>query len=106
MTTHPPASHKPARWRPVAALLAAATAALALATLPMLTASAARAPAPRPSIASVSFSGAHGPPGAERQLVGSGAAGGGMTGGRPARRSQPRPAGPSILGGRSGANPS
>jgi hypothetical protein len=63
MTINPPASHKPARWRPAAAVLAAsaAAAALALATVPALAASAARAPAPRPSIASVSFSGTHGP---------------------------------------------
>jgi hypothetical protein len=61
MTINPPASYKPARWRPVVVLLAAATAALALATIPVLTASAARAPAPRPSITSVSFSGTHGP---------------------------------------------
>jgi hypothetical protein len=62
MTINPHASHKPARWRPAAAVLvAAATAALALAAVPALTASAARAPAPRPSIASVSFSGTHGP---------------------------------------------
>ena len=61
MTINQTASHKPARWRPVAAVLAAATAAVALAATPALTASAARAPAPRPSIASVSFNGAHGP---------------------------------------------
>lgn len=62
MTINPPASHKPARWRSAAAVLAAAiTAALALATIPALTASAALAAAPRPSISSVSFSGTHGP---------------------------------------------
>ena len=61
MTINQTASHKPVRWRPVAAVLAAATAAVALAATPALTASAARAPAPRPSIASVSFNGAHGP---------------------------------------------
>jgi len=61
MTSTPPTSHTPARWRAKAALLAAVTAALALATVPALAASAARASAPRPSIASVSFTGAHGP---------------------------------------------
>jgi hypothetical protein len=62
MTFNPPASRKPARWRPAVAVLAtAATAALALAAIPALTASAARVSAPRPSISSVSFSGTHGP---------------------------------------------
>jgi len=61
MTINPPASHKPARWRPAAAVLAASAAALALATAPALTASAALASAPRPAISSVSFSGTHGP---------------------------------------------
>jgi hypothetical protein len=62
MTIDQPASHRPTRWRPAAAVLAAAAAtALALATVPALAASAARASAPRPGIASVSFSGTHGP---------------------------------------------
>jgi hypothetical protein len=63
MTINEHATHKPARWRPMAAALAAAAAiaGLALATLPALTASAALAAAPRPSLSSVSFSGTHGP---------------------------------------------
>ena len=61
MTSTPPTSHTPARWRAKAAALATVTAALALATVPALAASAARASAPRPSIASVSFTGTHGP---------------------------------------------
>ena len=63
MTINEHASHKPARWRPMAAALAAAAAiaGLALATLPTFTASAALAAAPRPSLTSVSFSGTHGP---------------------------------------------
>jgi hypothetical protein len=60
MTITQPTGHKPARWRPAAAVLAAATAALALATGPALAATAAPA-APRPAISSVSFSGTHGP---------------------------------------------
>ena len=63
MTINPPASHKPTRWRPAAAVLAAAatTAALALATVPAVAASTARASTVRPSISSISFSGTHGP---------------------------------------------
>jgi hypothetical protein len=61
MTSTPPTSHTPARWRAKAAALATVTAALALATVPALAASAARASAPQPSIASVSFTGTHGP---------------------------------------------
>jgi hypothetical protein len=62
MTSNLPARHRTARWRPAAAgLAAAATSALALAIIPAFTASAARALTPRPSIASVSFSGTHGP---------------------------------------------
>jgi hypothetical protein len=60
MTINQHASHKPVRWRPIAAGLAAA-AALALAIVPAVTARATLAAAPRPSIASVSFSGTHGP---------------------------------------------
>ena len=55
MTINQPASHKPARWRPIAAVLAAATAALALATVPPLAASAAPASAPGPGVSSVFY---------------------------------------------------
>src|SRR5690349_14103382 len=56
MTINLPASHKPARWRTAAAVLAAATtAALALATVPALAASAAPASAPRLGISSVFY---------------------------------------------------
>jgi hypothetical protein len=60
MTINRPAGHKPARWRPAAAVLAAA-AALALAAIPAFAATASLASAPRPGIASVSFSGTSGP---------------------------------------------
>ena len=56
MAINQPASHKPARWRTAAAVLAAAaTAALALATVPPLAASAAPAAAPGPGISSVFY---------------------------------------------------
>ena len=55
MTINQPASHKPARWRPIAAVLAAATAALALATAPALAATAAPASAPGPGVSSVFY---------------------------------------------------
>jgi hypothetical protein len=56
MIINQPVSHKPARWRTVAAVLAAAaTAALALATVPPLAASAAMAAAPGPGISSVFY---------------------------------------------------
>ena len=61
MTINRPSSHKPARWRPAAAVLAATTAALALAAVPALAASATLASAPRPGISKVSFRGTHGP---------------------------------------------
>ena len=61
MTLAAPTHHTPARRRAKAAVLAAAAAALALATVPALAASAAQASAPQPSIASVSFTGTHGP---------------------------------------------
>jgi hypothetical protein len=62
MTINQPATSKPRRWWPAAAVLAAATtAALALATAPAVTASTARATAVRPSISTISFSGTHGP---------------------------------------------
>ena len=63
MTIDQHASHKPARWRPMAAALAAAAtiAGVALATVPAFSASAAPAAPPRPSLSSVSFSGTHGP---------------------------------------------
>jgi hypothetical protein len=55
MTINQPASHKPARRWPIAAVLAAVTAALALATVPPLAASAAPASAPRPGVSSVFY---------------------------------------------------
>jgi hypothetical protein len=54
MTLNQPASHQPARWRPVAAVLGAA-AALALVTVPALAASAAPASAPGPGTSSVFY---------------------------------------------------
>ena len=55
MTINQPASHKPARRWPIAAVLAAATAALALATAPALAATAAPASAPGPGVSSVFY---------------------------------------------------
>jgi hypothetical protein len=55
MTINQRASHRPARWRTAAALLAAATAALALAAVPALAASAAPASAPRSAISSMFY---------------------------------------------------
>jgi len=60
MTSTPLSSHQPTRRQAKAAILATA-AAFALATAPALAASAALASAPQPSIASVSFTGTHGP---------------------------------------------
>lgn len=62
MTINWLASHRPARWRFAAAVLAAATtASLALVIVPAAATGAARASAPRPSITAISFSGTHGP---------------------------------------------
>jgi hypothetical protein len=55
MTINQPASHRPARWRTAAALLAATTAALALAIVLPLAASAAPASAPRSGISSMFY---------------------------------------------------